>query len=239
MEGILHSIESLAAVDGDGLRCSIFLAGCPLRCAFCHNPDTWQMEGKRISSEDLVKKILRYRPYFGDNGGATFSGGEPLLQARFLREVCINLAENGVPFVLDTSGQVELSEDVLFLLKHAQSVLLDVKFWDDASYRNFTGRGIQRTLDTLQALDEMGTRCVIRTVIIPGINDTTQIMDRYLALLKPFRCVSKYELLPFHTMGFFKYEKLGIENPFAKKPACSKETVKNLQKYVDDIRKNG
>ena len=126
MEGVIHSIESLAAVDGDGLRCSVFLAGCPLRCAYCHNPDTWEMLGKRVSAEDLVRKILRFRPYFGSNGGATFSGGEPLLQASFLREVAELLLKEQIPYILDTSGQVELSEDVLFLLKHAQGVLIDL-----------------------------------------------------------------------------------------------------------------
>ena len=117
MEGIIHSIESLAAVDGEGLRCSIFLAGCALRCAYCHNPDTWEMRGKSMTAEDLVKKILRFRPYFGENGGVTFSGGEPLLQAPFLREVVSLLSKEKISYILDTSGQVEHSQDVCFLLK--------------------------------------------------------------------------------------------------------------------------
>jgi len=233
MEGILHSIESLAAVDGEGLRCSIFLAGCPLRCSFCHNPDTWEMTGKRIGAEELVKKVLRFRPYFGDRGGVTFSGGEPLLQATFLREVASMLASEGIPYVLDTSGHVDLSDDVRFLLKGAQSVLLDIKFWDDASYRHYTGRGFQKTLDMLDILNEFGTATVIRTVVIPGINDNEETIRKYVGLFSGFSCVKKYELLPFHTMGFFKYEELGIVNPFADKAAMSRDRLDELQTFAD------
>lgn len=239
MEGILHSIESLAAVDGEGLRCSVFLAGCPLRCAFCHNPDTWSMEGKRISSEELVRKILRFRPYFGENGGVTFSGGEPLLQAPFLVSVAELLLKERIPYILDTSGQVELTDEVLFLFRYCQSVLLDLKFWDDDSYRAYTGVGIQRTLDTLRALSDLGVKTVLRTVIIPEVNDTEEKLLSYLDLFRNVSCVTDYELLPFHTMGFFKYEKLGIKNPFLDKKALSREQLSKLQSFVDRIRKNG
>lgn len=239
MEGIIHSIESLAAVDGEGLRCSVFLAGCPLRCAFCHNPDTWNMEGKRVFTEELVRKILRFRPYFGENGGVTFSGGEPLLQAPFLRSVAELLLGEKIPYILDTSGQVELTEDVLFLFRHCQSVLLDLKFWDDESYRRYTGVGIQKTLDTLHALDALGVKTVLRTVIIPELNDTQQHLRSYLDLFRGVSCVTAYELLPFHTMGFFKFEKLGINNPFRDKKALSQERLSKLQSFADEIRKNG
>ena len=239
MEGIIHSIESLAAVDGEGLRCSVFLAGCPLRCAYCHNPDTWNMEGKRVSSEELVCKITRFRPYFGKSGGVTFSGGEPLLQAPFLRSVAELLLVEKIPYILDTSGQVALSDDVLFLFRNCQSVLLDLKFWDDASYRTYTGQGIQKTLDTLQVLDDLGVKTVLRTVVIPGVNDTEEHIRAYLNLFQSVSCVSSYELLPFHTMGFFKYEKLGIKNPLSDKKALPQEQLNRLQSFADEIRKNG
>ena len=239
MEGIIHSIESLAAVDGEGLRCSVFLAGCPLRCAYCHNPDTWAMQGKSVTAEELVKKISRFRPYFGENGGVTFSGGEPLLQASFLRKVVEILSEQGISYVLDTSGHVEQNDDVLFLLSHTQGVLLDLKFWDDASYYTYTQKGIQKTLDMLRTLEEYGTNTVLRTVVVPDVNDTKEYMDRYLKLIRGFSCVTKYELLPFHTMGFFKYEKLGVENPFVSKKALSREKLVEFQEYVDQKRKNG
>lgn len=239
MEGIIHSIESLAAVDGEGLRCSVFLADCPLRCAYCHNPDTWNMEGKSVSSEELVRKITRFRPYFGKNGGVTFSGGEPLLQAPFLRSVAELLLVEKIPYILDTSGQVALSDDVLFLFRNCQGVLLDLKFWDDASYRTYTGQGIQKTLDTLQVLDDLGVKTVLRTVVIPGVNDTEDHIRSYLDLFQNVSCVSSYELLAFHTMGFFKYEKLGINNPFSDKKALPQEQLNRLQSFADEIRKNG
>lgn len=238
MKGIIHSIESLAAVDGEGLRCSVFMAGCPLRCAYCHNPDTWVMQGKEVDPQELTNKILRFRPYFGENGGVTFSGGEPLLQAAFLRETASLLEEEHIRYILDTSGCVELSDDVVFLLKHAQGVLLDLKFWDQASYLRYTGKGIQNTMNFLCKLNELGTKTVIRTVIVPGVNDTLEDMHAYVDLIRGFECVRKYELLPFHTMGFFKYEKLGIENPFASKTALPREKLLFLQEYVDKI-KNG
>ena len=117
MTGIIHSFESLAAVDGDGLRYGVFLAGCPLRCVYCHNPDTWEMgAGNAMEADALVRKILRYRPYFGENGGVTFSGGEPLLQAEFLCAVAEHLKKEGIGYVLDTSGEVLLTDAVKTLL---------------------------------------------------------------------------------------------------------------------------
>ncbi len=232
MKGILHSIESLAARDGEGLRCGVFLAGCPLRCVYCHNPDTWAMQGTEVSAEDLFKKICRFRPYFGADGGVTFSGGEPLLQSKFLAELTPLLKDECIPYALDTSGQVLLSESVRFVLSDAQTVILDLKFWDDESYRALTGVGIQKTLDFLNYLEEIGANTTVRTVIVPGINDTEEHVKRYLALLSSFSCVKKYELLPFHTMGFFKYENLGIENPLKETKALDPNVLKKLQRFV-------
>ena len=240
MDGIIHSFESLAAVDGEGLRYSVFLAGCPLRCAYCHNPDTWKQEGKKITPEELVKKIGRYKVYFGNNGGVTFSGGEPLLQAQFLKSCVPLLSDAGIPYVLDTSGQVELTEDVLFLLQNAQEILLDLKFPTNDAYRTYTGGSLDKTLSMLSYLDEIGKPTVLRTVIVQDVNDTTEHLDSYLEKIKGVACIKKYELLPFHTMGFFKYEKLGIKNPFAEKTAFAKEKLTELQLYVNNkIKKEG
>ena len=240
MDGIIHSFESLAAVDGEGLRYSVFLAGCPIRCAYCHNPDTWEMMGKKITPEELVKKIGRYKVYFGYNGGVTFSGGEPLLQAQFLKSCVPLLSDAKIPYVLDTSGQVELTEDVQFLLRNAQEVLLDLKFPSNDDYLTYTGGSLNKTLSMLSYLDEIGKPTVLRTVIVQGINDSTDYLDLYLEKIREFTCIKKYELLPFHTMGFFKYEKLGIKNPFAEKTAFAKEKLTELQLYVNNkIKKEG
>ena len=230
MKGIIHSFESLAAVDGKGLRFAVFLAGCPLRCVYCHNPDTWEKNGKEFSAEQLVAKVKRFKPYFGSDGGVTFSGGEPLLQSAFLKECVPLLQKEGIPYVIDTSGQVPLTEDVRFVLAHSQEVLLDLKFWDDSSYLKYTGRDMKCTMETLSFLNEIGKDTVLRTVVVPNINDRVEILANYRLLTKDFTCITKHELLPFHTMGFFKYENLKIKNPLENIKALSQEKFEELKK---------
>lgn len=231
MKGIIHSYESLAAVDGKGLRYCVFMAGCPLRCVCCHNPDTWKKEGTEVEGETLVNKIARYKPYFKNNGGVTFSGGEPLLQAEFIESLIRLLAEKEIGYVIDTSGSAELSQSVKNVLDHAETVILDLKFWDDESYRKYTGAGIDKTLKVLEYLESRGIDTWIRTVIIPQINDSEEYLEKYIRHLKGKKCIQKYELLPFHTMGFFKYESLGMENPL--KNTKPQGSVKELQAFAD------
>lgn len=234
MSGIIHSFESLAAVDGEGLRYAVFLSGCPLRCVYCHNPDTWQRDrGTAVEAEALAKKVARYKTYFGAEGGVTFSGGEPLLQAEFLREMIPLLRELRIGYIVDTSGAVPLTDSVREVLAASQSVILDLKFPTDGDYRRYTGRGIQPTLDTLRYLESIGKRTRIRTVIVPELNDHEEILGQYVEIVKQFSCVNRYELLAFHTMGFFKYERLGIENPLKDTPALVSDSLERLQKYVD------
>lgn len=233
MLGYLHSFESLAAVDGMGLRCAVFLAKCPLRCVYCHNPDTWDCAGEATDAETLVRKIARYKPYFKEDGGVTFSGGEPLLQAAFLREMQPLLAEKAIPYAIDTSGAVSLTDDVKHVLAHAQTVLLDLKFWDDESYRHYTKHSRQQTVDMLDYLESIGHDVWVRTVVVPGINDSEEILERYLEVLKHYDCVKTYELLAFHTMGFFKYRESGIENPLKDTPALEPTKKDALQAFVD------
>ena len=234
MYGYVHSFESLAAVDGEGLRCAVFLSGCPMRCVYCHNPDTWCMESAgKMHPEALADKIARYKPYFGKNGGATFSGGEPLCQANFINETAGLLNKREISYALDTSGSVPLTDDVKTALCNSAFVILDLKFWDDESYMDYTGLSIQNTLATLDYLESIQKRVWMRTVIVPGINDRTDILDRYLALIEGKTCIERYELLAFHTMGFFKYENLGISNPLIDKAALSAESRSALQDYVD------
>lgn len=234
MKGYVHSFESLAAVDGDGLRCAVFLSGCPLRCIYCHNPDTWDSSsGTPTEPDALVKKITRYKTYFGEDGGVTFSGGEPLLQADFIAELIPLLEKEKIGYITDTSGCVPLSESVKNVLRHAQSVLLDLKLWDKKSYFDYTRGDIDAVLDTLKFLDSIGKRTIIRTVVVPGINDSEEVLKKYVALIKDFSCIDKYELLGFHTMGFFKYEKLGIKNKLSNTEALSAERKNTLQNFVN------
>ena len=236
MKGIIHSFESLGALDGEGLRFCVFLAGCPLRCAYCHNPDTWQMRGTEFTPEELFRKILRFRPYFGSRGGVTFSGGEPLLHTPFLLETAKLLKEANITYIIDTSGTVPLSDAVKEVLSGSEQILLDLKFWDEASYQKYTGSSLTGPLETLSYLETIGKRTVLRTVIVPGINDSETALSRYLTLVRGKKCIEKYELLAFHTMGFFKYGELGIENPLIGVPPLSREKLEELQNYVNKNR---
>ncbi len=232
MKANIHSFESMAALDGKGLRYAVFMTGCPLACAYCHNPDTRYKCGDEVEAEALVRKIARYKPYFGNTGGVTFSGGEPLLQADFINEAAELLEKEGISYVLDTSGAVLLTNSVKRALRAAESVILDIKFPDNESYIEYTGRGIVETIATLRYLDEIGKDTVVRTVVVPGINDTEEKIQEYIDLISPFSCVREYELLGFHTMGFFKYEELGIENRFKDKAPLSGERLAALKSYV-------
>ena len=238
MSGVIHSFESLAAVDGEGLRYAVFLAGCPLRCVYCHNPDTWGRDGGVVmEAEALARKLSRYKPYFGSEGGVTFSGGEPLLQAEFLQEMIPLLREREIGYIVDTSGAVPLTDSVKEVLAGAQSVILDLKFSTDKDYRRYTGRGIEQVLETLAYLDSIGMKTRIRTVIVPDLNDTEEALRGYVEMVGRYACVFRYELLAFHTMGFFKYEKLGIENPLAGKSALDPAVKDRLQRFVDQAMK--
>ena len=232
----VHSFESLAARDGEGIRFGIFLGGCPLRCAYCHNPDTWDMHATReYTADELLQKIKRYKPYFrASGGGVTFSGGEPLLQAHALCSLVGLLTQEGIAYTVDTSGAVELTEDVKQVLLGADLVILDLKFATPEDYRHYSGGDLSRTLSTLEFLVENRQRIWVRTVVVPGINDSEEALLAYVRLLSPYRDqILKYELLPFHTMGFFKYEKLGVENRLKQTPPMDMKRLDELQKLVD------
>jgi len=234
----IHSFESLATLDGDGVRYAIYLNGCPLRCVYCHNPDTWGVSGEDYSAEDLFNKIKRYKPHFGQNGGVTFSGGEPLLSAHFINEVAPLLKEANINYALDTSGQVDMNEETKKAITNSELVILDLKFWDNDSYFKYTGKTMAKTLTTLYFLNAIQKRTWIRTVIVPGINDSKEALDKYIEILKLYPFIEKYELLAFHTMGFFKYENLGIDNPLKDVPPMDQDKLKDLQSYVDSRLKN-
>ena len=232
----VHSFESLAARDGEGLRYALFLAGCPLRCVFCHNPDTWERcTGTEYTPEALLAKIRRYKPYFlAGGGGVTFSGGEPLLQSEEIVKLGRLLMEEGIGYALDTSGCVPLSASVREAVELADALILDIKFPTEEDYRRYAGGSLSAVLDFLSFLVEQRKRITLRTVIVPDLNDTEAAMDVYLTVLAPYLShVDRYELLPFHTMGFFKYEKLGIENPLSHTAALPSERLDALKKYLN------
>ena len=238
---IVHSIESLAALDGEGLRYGIFLAGCPLRCAYCHNPDTWTVSGgEEKTAEQLFLKIKRYNTYFkASGGGVTFSGGEPLLQADEIVKLSQLLKTENINYCLDTSGCVALNDSVKQAVLSAELVICDLKFYTESDYKKYTGGSLDTVTELLKFLCENNKRVWLRTVIVPSINDTESAIDNYLKIASPYLyCVEKYQLLAFHTMGFFKYEKLGADNPCKDIPALSTDKLKNLQQYLDKQKEN-
>lgn len=229
----IHSFESMAALDGDGIRYAVFLTGCPLRCVYCHNPDTWYKSGNAWTSEDLVKKIKRYKPYFKNGGGVTFSGGEPLLNAEFIIETGKLLKEENIHYAVDTSGSVPLTDSVKKTLDGADLVILDLKFYDREDYAQYTKGNFDHFVAIGKYCSEKGIRLWLRTVIVPGINDSAESIKKYAEFSKQFQ-FEKYELLAFHTMGFFKYDNLKIDNPLKEIPALDKERLKELQTILDN-----
>ena len=185
MIGRLHSIQSLGTVDGPGVRAVAFLSGCPLRCAFCHNPDTWDPRGgSRIEAVALADRLCRFRGYFGEKGGVTLSGGEPLMQPEFAAELFGILKERGIHTALDTSGALGLTPSIIALLAVTDYVLLDVKFDTDDDYRRYAGADIDNVLRFLSMLEEMKIPTRIRRVVIPTVNDTLDSVNRLAELRK-------------------------------------------------------
>jgi len=220
----VNSIETLSTKDGDGIRFVVFLQGCPLACIYCHNIETWCAKGGELYEvEDLVKQVMRYKSYFGDKGGVTISGGEPMMQD--LVPFLTRLKEEGINVAIDTSGVI-LDKKVIELVDH---IILDLKFATEEEYKKYTGGRLKDVLRFLDACD--GKRLWVRIVVIPGINDSIEAMDGYLAVLQG-KTIERIDLLPFHTLGFDKYQKLGKKNLLENTPAmCMKELAK-LQKYI-------
>jgi pyruvate formate lyase activating enzyme len=229
----IHSFESMAALDGDGIRYAVFFTGCPLRCVYCHNPDTWHKSGKEWTAIDLVNKIKRYKPYFKKGGGVTFSGGEPLLNASFINETAELLKEEDINYAIDTSGSVPLTDEVKKALDGADLVILDLKFYNEEDYKKYTKGQFNNFVEIGKYCTKHGIRLWLRTVIVPNINDSTESLDKYIEFAKQFK-FQKYELLAFHTMGFFKYDNLKIENPLQNTPALDKDKFNELQKYLNE-----
>ncbi len=230
--GQIHSFQSLGAVDGPGVRFVVFMQGCPLRCAYCHNPDTWAFDkGETYTTDDVVAKALRYRNYFGEQGGVTVSGGEPLSQWEFVRELFQKLKAEGIHTALDTSGHGSLS-GAKELLSVTDLVLLDVKFTSEAGYEQGCGGKLSQTMAFLKLCEEMRKSVWIRHVVVPDITDTPEEIKALRTLISPFSCIEKVELLPFHKLCLEKYEKLGIEFPLKDTEECSKETMEKLNQLL-------
>lgn len=234
--GYVHSIQTLGALDGPGLRFVVFFQGCNLRCGCCHNPDTWEVPGgTEYSADEIVKKAVRYKNYFGDKGGITISGGEPLLQPEFAMEIFEKCRQEKINTCLDTSGSI-LTDKVEEILKYTDRVLLDVKYHSDAFYREYVGCSIDEPLKFLSCLNEKNIPTTLRQVIIPGLNDSDENIAFLNQLTSSHPCVDSVELLPFKKICQVKYDSLGIKFKFADFPEPSKKLMETLNKKLRTTR---
>ena len=230
--GKIHSIQSLGTVDGPGVRFVIFFQGCNLRCGCCHNPDTWRLdEGSEYTAFDIVERAKRCREYFGKEGGVTISGGEPLLQAEFAREIFELCRTEGINTCLDTSGSI-VNDGVLHLLDVTDRVLLDVKYTNDGDYRKYVGCSLESVTDFLKILDEKGIATTLRQVIIPTLNDTEESVLELKRIADAHKCVDKVELLPFKKICSVKYDEMGLKFPFADLPTPTGEQMERRREII-------
>ncbi|MBQ8941215.1 MAG: pyruvate formate lyase-activating protein [Firmicutes bacterium] len=237
--GYIHSIETFGLVDGPGIRFIAFMAGCALRCNFCHNPDTWTREaGEPTTPEELIKRALRYKTYWRDNGGITVSGGEPLLQMDFVTEFFKLAKEKNVQTCLDTAGQPFTREKEWLakfgeLLKYTDLILLDIKNIDNDEHIKTTGAPNTNILDMAKYLSEVKKPVWIRHVLVPGYSDNDEQLKRLHDFIETLENVEKVEVLPYHNLGMSKYEKLGIDYKLKDVRPPAEERIQNANKILE------
>ena len=237
-QGYIHSTESFGSVDGPGVRFVIFFAGCAMRCQFCHNADTWNMKNGELRTADaLLTNALRYRSYWGKEGGITVSGGEPLLQIDFLTELFEKAKAEGVHTTLDTSGNPFTREAPFFdkfesLMKVTDLVLLDLKHIDEKEHKILTGCTNENILDMATYLSEIKKPVWIRHVLVPGRSDEDRYLKRLSEFIDALDNVEKVEVLPYHTLGAYKWKELGMEYPLEKIEPPTKDRVENANRIL-------
>lgn len=216
IKGHIHSVESFGSADGPGVRYIVFLKGCNMRCQYCHNPDTWAKDGGELMTpEEVLKKALRYKTYWKEKGGITVSGGEALLQIDFVTELFRLAKEKGVNTCLDTSGNPFSLEEPFKskfdeMMKYTDLFMLDIKHMDDAAHRKLTGQTNQNILEMAAYLSDHGKAMWIRHVLVPGITTEEDELHRLRSFLDTLKTVERVEVLPYHTLGVFKWKELGI-----------------------------
>jgi len=236
VKGKIHSIETMGLVDGPGIRVVVFFQGCKLRCAYCHNPDTWQLSGgTEMTPDEIVEKIVRFKPYFNrSGGGVTFSGGDPLLQPEFLLE-CLKLCkQNGIHTALDTAGFGDGNYDEI--LKYTDLVLLDIKQTTGKGYVALTGKDATDVNIFLASLRQSKSRVWVRHVVVPGITDSIEHITKLAKIIKEeVPNLDKVELLSYHVLGVSKYDELSIPYKLKGIDAMDKDKTKELQALIDSL----
>ena len=238
IKGRIHSLESFGAVDGPGIRYLIFLKGCNMRCQYCHNVDTWNPETDNLmTADELLDKAERFRSYWGQEGGITVSGGEALLQIDFLIDLFRKAHERGINTTLDTSAQPFTREEPFFskfneLLKYTDLVMLDIKHIDDEEHKKLTGHTNKNILDMATCLSDHGKAMWIRHVLVPGITDDDGQLHRLRAFIDTLKTVERVEILPYHTLGVFKWKELGIPYALEDVEPPTKEQVEHAREII-------
>jgi pyruvate formate lyase activating enzyme len=234
MRGYVHSLQSLGTVDGPGVRSVVFLSGCPLRCGYCHNPDTWERQESQLTdAEELAARLLRFYSFI-KNGGVTFSGGEPLLQAEFVTEVAERLKQEGLHIAIDTCG-APVTTATERLLAVADLFLLDIKMTTEEDYKRHTGGSLAATMAFLDKLEQLQKDVWIRHVVVPGINDTEEDILRLAELIKGYTCIKKVELLPYKNLCLEKYKALNLPFPLEATPPMRAEEIAKLEKVLESV----
>ena len=238
MQGYIHSFESFGTVDGPGVRFVVFFQGCPMRCLYCHNPDTWKInDGQQYSAEEVIEKIKRNLPFY-TSGGITASGGEPMMQIDFLIELFELAKENNIHTCLDTSGAIfdsankELMEKIEKLTSLCDLVMLDIKHIDDEEHKKLTHHTNKNILEFAKFLDDRNVKLRIRHVIVPEITNTEEQLARLGKFLRDFKNIEKIEVLPYHTLGKAKYENMGMEYPLGDTPQLTDKDAKYALKLI-------
>ena len=232
----IHSFESFGTVDGPGIRYVIFLQGCHLKCKYCHNRDTWDINGGYYSSlDEILNKIENYKNYIMPNGGVTVTGGEPLLQVHFLIELFKKLKEKNIHTCIDTSGMVDITEDIKTLLNYTDLVLLDIKHIDPIKCKDLVGVSNEKELKFAEYLSQNNIDMWIRQVLIPGYTDDENDLRKLKSFIDKLNSVKKVELLPYHNMGEYKWKKLGLNYDFKDVKVPTAEEVKKAKQILGII----
>lgn len=240
--GRIHSTESFGTVDGPGIRFVVFFQGCPLRCSYCHNPDTWDFaEGRDITAEELLDEYDSYKEFLS-SGGITATGGEPLAQPEFLAELFCLAKSKGIHTCLDTSGgcfNPENHEDIDEALKYTDVVMLDIKHIDSAEHKKITGIGNEHILSFARYLSELGKQIWVRHVVVPDITDSREQLFRLGEFISELKTLKALDVLPYHDMAKEKYRALGIEYPLEDTPPLSKSEALKAREIIMEGLKSG
>lgn len=230
--GKISSFQSMGTVDGPGVRYIVFMQGCPIRCIYCHNPETWDINGgDKYSTDEVFEKIKRYIPYFQNNGGVTFSGGEPLLQNDFINEILLKCKKENIHTVIDTSGMVPLAH-CKDILDNANLIILDIKANNNEEYKSICGGSLDMVLEKLDYLEKIKKPVWIRRVILPTLNDSVESIEQLALIIKKYHCIEKVELLPFRKLCIEKYRELNLNFNAEKYDEADDEEVKLLENHL-------